>query len=502
MRKSRSGSFLSIAIAFSLLATGSVRALEERIVLGRDDGWQTIARADGVRYRTGRGGFLDIVLADAQLEPSPSTDLLLHFDHAPFHDATGHYTVRASPDLALNRYAVFGTAAGMFRAEEPALELSPEHGALFYPGTVWSDFTLEFWLYPARLTDGEVLLEWNGSRAVGGELIRQAVRCTVRGRALAFVFENFFVPPDLTPFRMELTGRTGLVPRRWRHHLVRFDANTGLIEYLIDGVPEAVAHATASGREAGAVFVPRVGTTSPRRLVVGDTFVGMLDELMVSTAFRDVQAMERYAHVSGAVETRVLDLGYTNTRLLRVDAAYRTPLDSDIFFSYRIADERLRMDRLEGDWIPFTPGTPIATDVRGRYVELRFELFPDGSRTRTPELSQVTLAYEPDLPPPPPRGVAAEADDRAVTVSWQKVADADVAGYRVYFGETSGRYFGSSTTRGDSPIDAGNASSLTVDGLDNGELYYFAVAAYDHTDPPHESSFSREVSARPSRLFR
>lgn len=491
-----------MVIAFSLLGAGSVHALEEHIVLGRDDGWQAIARAEGIRYRTGRGGFLDIVLADAQLAAGPSTDLLLHFDHAPFHDATGRYTVRASPQLSLNRYAVFGTAAGVFRAEEQALELIPGRGTLFYPGTIWSDFTLEFWLYPARLTDGEVLVDWAGSRTVGDEMIRQALRCTVQDRALAFVFENFFVPPDGAPFRLELSGRTGLVPRRWRHHMVRFDAETGLLEYVIDGVPEAVAYATDSGREAGAVFLPQVGATSPERLVVGDTFVGMLDELMVSTEFGLDRSRERYAHVSGSGETRILDLGYTNTRLLRVDAVHRTPLDSDIFFSYRIADQRLRMDRLDGDWIPFTPGTPFAPNVRGRFVELRFEFFPDGSRTRTPELSQVTLAYEPDLPPPPPTGVAAQPGDGSVTISWQKVADVDVAGYRVYFGETSGRYFGSSSTRGESPIDAGDTASLTVDGLDNGQLYYFAVAAYDHTEPPHESGFSREVSARPSRMFR
>jgi hypothetical protein len=212
--------------------------------------------------------------------------------------------------------------------------------------------------------------------------------------------------------------------------------------------------------------------------------------------------MTRYAQVTGEAETRILDLGYTNTRLVRIDAQYRTPADSDIFFSYRISDERVRTDRLEGDWIPFTPGASFTPDVRGRFVELRFQLFPDGSRTRTPELSQVTLAYEPDLPPPPPTGVTAEPGDGVVTISWQKIADVDVAGYRVYFGETSGRYFGSSETLGDSPLDAGDVSQLVVDGLDNGTLYYFSVVAYDHTSPPHESGFSREVGARPSRIFR
>ncbi len=51
-------------------------------------------------------------------------------------------------------------------------------------------------------------------------------------------------------------------------------------------------------------------------------------------------------------------------------------------------------------------------------------------------------------------------------------------------------------------IDAGTATSLQVTGLTNGNLYYFAVVAYDISSPRQQSDFGAEVSARPSRIYK
>jgi len=73
-----------------------------------------------------------------------------------------------------------------------------------------------------------------------------------------------------------------------------------------------------------------------------------------------------------------------------------------------------------------------------------------------------------------------------------------VRGYLVYYGTSPGNYHGTGAGRGPSPIDAGSATELDLEGLENGRLYFFAVVCYDSTDPPHRSAFSVEVSARPS----
>jgi hypothetical protein len=70
----------------------------------------------------------------------------------------------------------------------------------------------------------------------------------------------------------------------------------------------------------------------------------------------------------------------------------------------------------------------------------------------------------------------------------------------VYYGTARGEYFGEGAIRGASPIDAGKRTSLRIEGLRNGVLYYFAVAAYDRPEPFHGGELSREVSARPLRM--
>jgi hypothetical protein len=74
----------------------------------------------------------------------------------------------------------------------------------------------------------------------------------------------------------------------------------------------------------------------------------------------------------------------------------------------------------------------------------------------------------------------------------------------VYYGTSRGEYFGEGAAPGASPVDVGKRTGLYIDGLENGVLYYFAVAAYDRRDGTddgrgifHAGEFSREVSARP-----
>jgi hypothetical protein len=71
-----------------------------------------------------------------------------------------------------------------------------------------------------------------------------------------------------------------------------------------------------------------------------------------------------------------------------------------------------------------------------------------------------------------------------VTLVWDPNTETDLAGYKLYYGTSSGSYQGS--------VVVGNRTSTTLSGLLEGQIYYFAATAYDFSG--NESGFSNEVS--------
>jgi hypothetical protein len=73
-----------------------------------------------------------------------------------------------------------------------------------------------------------------------------------------------------------------------------------------------------------------------------------------------------------------------------------------------------------------------------------------------------------------------------VTLAWDRNAEYNVEGYKVYYGTASRDY--------DWFIDVGDVTSITITDLADGFTFYFAATAYDTTTPPLESTYSDEVS--------
>jgi hypothetical protein len=240
----------------------------------------------------------------------------------------------------------------------------------------------------------------------------------------------------------------------------------------------------------------------PGQLILGPRFTGYLDELRVSRTFIENPHIARYAGRTGTATSSIIDLHYTKTRILRIDSTYSEPSDSGVAFFYKVSDTWTNPRELaDTDWKPFVPSAAFPDTIRGRYVQLMAELFPDGARVDSPRISSLAVVFEPNLPPASPAGIAATPGNGKVTLSWRKVNDLNVKGYRVYYGDAPHTYLGTGAGPGDSPIDVGDATRAEITGLENGKLYYFAVVAYDDSLPPQQSTFSAEVSARPSRIY-
>jgi hypothetical protein len=86
-------------------------------------------------------------------------------------------------------------------------------------------------------------------------------------------------------------------------------------------------------------------------------------------------------------------------------------------------------------------------------------------------------------------GAGSISPSNSVTLAWNAPTTntdgtplTDLAGYKVYYGTSSGNY-----TRA---IDVGNVETYKIEGLQSG-TYYFATTAYDKSG--NESDYSNEV---------
>jgi chitinase len=80
--------------------------------------------------------------------------------------------------------------------------------------------------------------------------------------------------------------------------------------------------------------------------------------------------------------------------------------------------------------------------------------------------------------------IASSASAAQVTLAWDANTEADLSGYRVHSGTLSGSY----TVH----TDVHNVTTYVATGLTAGQIYYFAVSAYDASG--NESGYSNEVS--------
>jgi hypothetical protein len=544
------------AVSGSLFAQGEIFALGEKtLILGGETGWAAVEGRRGIVEASGYRPHRVLILDSSAGAEQQAGDLILNFDEGRpdrFTDAAGHYQIMASSRVqsVSGAYARFGTGAVLFTngsgtlnaALDPdPLVISPANAeALLFPDKRFRDFTLEFWLNPVNMETGEQILYWSSVRAIpGGNHETQWIQCVTSRNRLQWTFHNFFSNPgDDHRLDAAFSGISAVTPQRWSRHQIHFDADTGALEYLVDGRTESIVYVTATGREGGEVYTPIIGQGS--RMVLGGRYSGFMDEFRFRGSAENVPSTARESNgqkfpaAGGWIETGYLDLGEPDSRVMMINARggfiqksraapgpgsggtvsrgervtpeavvlsggsrFSFPDNSVIRFFIRTAETP--WPERETDWIPTVPGAPL--DLRGRYVQIRAEFYPSGDGENTPYLDEISLTWLANEAPRPPAWVVAVARDGAVDLSWGAGADKDTQGYLVYYGTSRGEYFGTAAKTGASPLDVGKRTSLRVEGLTNGVLYYFAVSAYDLIGSVHAGEFSREVLARPLRMI-
>ena len=444
-------------------------------------------------------------------------DMSVSFDEREpflFRDITGNYRVSAADGTAsLDRtYARAGSGAVLFESS-PVSIVPNSANALFAPGNNIGDFTIEFWLYPLHMENGERVFSWMAYQLHNSGNLIQRINCFSSRNRFTWSFNNFFAAGNgLTYKNIEFSGTTPIIPGTWSHHLIRFDAVTGMIEYLVNGASEVILYTTSTGRENSEVYTPVIGSSG--LFLLGERFSGLMDELKIYGAFAHRASVQKYPAAGGRIETSAVDLGDKSSAVIRIDASggrtgssvnnefrengrFRFSDDSEMNFFIRSNDNPYLLNTSR--WLAFTPGSAIS-GITGRYVQIAVDFYPSADGESSPYLDELRIVYKPGELPLPPRNLTAVAGDGAVSLYWRQSPTENITGYLVYYSSVRGEYFGNDAALGPSPIDAGMTNSILINGLKNGALYYFTVAAYDIKTGDinyHAGEFSSEVTARP-----
>ena len=499
---------------------------EKNLLLGDGQLWEGVSLYN-VKKDEGAKGFFDLRLLDREYAYDADIDLLLHFNQQ-YEIIPSHYKVKSRCSVDNQNYKLGNGAAAFSDVLEP-LVLIPQEGSLFSSGAQIEDFSIEFWVQPHDLSRRETILYWKNVRFVDNALIHQYISCSISDRFVEWSFINFFSDEDYSPFSVTVKSRRQLATGEWSHHLVSFSHSTGKLIYRVDGRIEDITYISANRGERSKLLVPSVGDNDEGYLYLGKIFYGQIDEFRISKRVEDRPHLSTYGKNRGVLVSRPIDLGYTNSKLVKIETSSMTPRNSNLFYYYRFTNERTDMLLWSNDnatnyrqgaipdyWKPFNPGEIFIDDDGGRFLQILVEFYPDGTLSSSPSLKNMKITYLEDLPPVAPSGLKAIPKDGKVVLIWNNVTESDLAGYLIYFGESSGIYYGKTATAV-SPIDVGHVNSYTVDNLENGKLYFFSIVAYDKAYADvvaeenfitinqqhytHKSEFSKEVSARPSRIY-
>ncbi|MCL2211140.1 MAG: fibronectin type III domain-containing protein [Treponema sp.] len=521
--------FISTVYIF-LFVCGSVFAIGEKTIsLGGGATWTSAEKRTGItEVKLLRPNPVLILSSMTVSSEIPSLDLCISFDEKEtglFKDSAGHYRLTSPPDVecADRAFARAGMGAALFGRSGMEKNMGPiiiqpvSRNAMFAPGGRMRDFTIEFWLYPLNMENGEQVLSWVAEMPVNGKYVIQRINSSISKNRLIWSFSKFFMSASGSGFLdIEFSGDSHVVPKMWSHHIVRFDSDTGLIEYLVDGKSESIVYATSTGRESRDVYTPIAGNGGA--FLLGEKFSGLIDEMRIYSAYTERRSIQKYAPSGGRIETKPVDLGDVSSGVVKVNVSggrtsirdnsvknefnengrFRYDDDSEMNFFVRASDNPYQLNNCK--WTSFTPGANIA-GITGRYVQLAVDFYPSSDGEGSPYLDEINIVFIPGEPPLPPRNLIAVASDGAVTLSWKHSPNANMedghSGYLVYYSSVRGELFGEDAALGASPVDVGIKNKVNITGLTNGTLYYFRVASYDLASGYNIGVFSAEVTARP-----
>ncbi len=485
-----------------------------------------------------------------------TTDLLLKFDREPdryLKDDSGKYNIY-SASYELVRDGIGNGSASFFKKDH-VMMINTSEGLWLGSVSDLGSFNIEFRFKAAEIRNGSVLFSCTGYFSG----IKKGIEVRLNGSGVSAYLHNIFRTPKGELKSASLTRGPGIAKGRWHHFSLSFDRQSGKLSKLIDGQETDVRYMTSSGGAFTEVYSPLFGYidaedgssrgTDLPLAVIGKDYNGLIDEFRISYSHFDRLRQQKdialtrhkgseYAgripyNREGVITSPVTEFPSTGTSI--TDFLWEEVLNPGTFIwmEFRISDKYFSEADNTLKWYRVTRrqrNTYLARGsdgeyLRGRYFQWRAHLAASPEGDSTPVMKNVSVRYRTDSPPITPLSVeVAEAGDRYVVIRWKKNVEADLGGYRVYYGTKKGAYDGIITTINGQKItnagSSGNYVSVRIDNpaidenknldkrnvlvypsIENTVLYYFSVTSYDNyregTVYNHESELSQYVHARP-----
>lgn len=454
------------SVALFLFILSPLVAREYRLYFGNEDNWQAFPVRNNVQLQRGYRGQLDVRLAEQRYATSEATDLYLSFDEG-LPAATTNYRVIAD-NVVIAQEARAGRS-GYF-ANNGGLLLSATASALLGSAGEWGDFSIEFYSYGTQWAEYEQLLYWRSKNSVTNNRTRlQEITLVVVEERLQWNFVNFFTLEDQVLERLTLHAADRLAPRRWYHHLLRYNRAQGLLEYLVDGQPQAVRYTTESGEERGALYTHLHGEEIGSTFKIAPRFSGLLDELRIVREWIDPPPLRTYSSKSGTIASDIIDLSRNRGALQRIEAQFQTPDQSEVKIEYRFSTTRSDLIGSNGTaWVAAPLDQDIIPAPNGRFLQLRARLLPDGIGAQSPRLSSIEVVIERPAPLLAPRNPLVILPEQAL--AWEPPPDLRPLAYRVYYGPRPGYY--------PYRLEAGAQRRIQLPPLEPDSSYYFVIESY------------------------
>ena len=495
---------LIIAVALAICVCGAAELSAKEVVLGGKNGWPVFQKQENITTGKGRYGYDCIQLASNSFAFDEYTDLLIDFENPGMPISDGDYTINRNNFQQTNQ-TQNEKAAGLSR-NMGGLSVSGKPGSFFGSEGLMGSFSIEFWLYPSIVENGEIVLNWESSRNEDGRLVFQVINGTFDKGHIKWELNNIFdmYLNSAGKNEVELRGVTKIIPDAWSYHVLSFDCETGILEYIVNGVTEDITYITTERSEGGDVSLVYLGT--PAELEICPEYTGILDEFRILRrpySAPDYQSADnagsighmQYLPGGGRFVTKPI-LVSTGSMLNKLDAEMSIPPQTEVCYYVRSGENFYGWTDTYPEWKPVESGEELK-GITGLYFQVAAELLPDGNGEKTPAITAISLDFTELAEPLPPFVVKAVAGNGSVTISWNYSVDDTAGGYYLYYGTRPGEYLGRMAIEGESPINVGNTSSFTVTGLENGKIYYFAVAAWSAYDMRVVGNLSKEVFARP-----